>query len=249
MDQSMSQSSAGFSWKEPIALAFEKTKERIWFLLGVLAVAYLVQLAPEMLAAALSIPEEGATRSFFSLIRWVLSVYMSAGILRVMLRVVRGEVSRVEDLFADPKLIPQYLVASLLYGLIVFVGFLLLIVPGVVWSLKYGMFGYFMVEHKAGIMESFRKSAALTEGSKWQLFSLALATMGIVLLGLLAFFVGIFFALPLVSLANAYAYILLGRSAVMEPASVPEAVPESSATPETAAPAPETLTPEQPKEN
>lgn len=244
MDQSMNQLSAGFSWKEPIALAFEKTKERIWFLLGVLAVAYLVQLAPEMLAAVLSIPEEGSARFFFSLVGWVLSVYMSAGILRVMLRVVRGEETRVEDLFADPKLIPHYLVASLLYGLIIFAGFLLLIIPGVVWSLKYGMFGYFLVEHKAGIMDSFRQSAALTYGAKWQLFSLALATLGIVLLGLLAFFVGVFFALPLVSLANAYAYILLSRPAATE--AVPESAP---AIPETAALTEEIATPEQPKEN
>ncbi len=244
MEQSMGQAAVSFSWKEPIGLAFEKTKEKIWFLLGVLAVAYLVQIAPEMLAAVLLIPEESSARFFFSLISWILSVYMSAGILRIMLRVVRGEETRVEDLFADPKLIPHYLVASLLYGLIIFAGFLLLIVPGVVWSIKYGMFGYFLVERKAGIMDSFRQSAALTYGAKWQLFALALATMGIVLLGLLAFFVGVFFALPLVSLANAYAYILLSRTAVME--AVPESAP---ATPETAVLTEEIATPEQPKEN
>ena len=197
-----------------------------------------------MLAAVLLIPEASSARFFFSLISWILSVYMSAGILRIMLRVVRGEETRVEDLFADPKLIPHYLVASLLYGLIIFAGFLLLIVPGVVWSIKYGMFGYFLVERKAGIMDSFRQSAALTYGAKWQLFALALATMGIVLLGLLAFFVGVFFALPLVSLANAYAYILLSRTAVME--AVPESAP---ATPETAVLTEEIATPEQPKEN
>ena len=108
----MGQAAVSFSWKEPIGLAFEKTKEKIWFLLGVLAVAYLVQIAPEMLAAVLLIPEESSARFFFSLISWILSVYMSAGILRIMLRVVRGEETRVEDLFADPKLIPHYLVAS-----------------------------------------------------------------------------------------------------------------------------------------
>ena len=93
-------------------------------------------------------------------------------------------------------------------------------------------------------MDSFRQSATLTYGAKWQLFALALATMGIVLLGLLAFFVGVFFALPLVSLANAYAYILLSRTAVME--AVPESAP---ATPETAVLTEEIATPEQPKEN
>jgi hypothetical protein len=249
MNQSLSQPAVGFSWKQPLSLAFEKTQGRFWFVLGVLVVAFLVQMVPEITASFLRVPEEGGIRFFFNLIGSILSVFMSAGILRVMLRVVRGEATQIKDLFADPKLVPHYFVASLLYGLIVLAGFLLLIVPGIVWSIKYGMFGYFLVERKAGIMDSFRQSAALTEGAKWQLLWLGLATAGITLLGILAFFVGIFFALPLVSLAHAYAYVLLGKSAT-EAATVLDVAPQMDpVVSEVVTATEESLVPEQPKAN
>lgn len=249
MDQSLSQSAVDFSWKKPISLAFEKTKERFWFVLGALAVAFLVQMVPEIVASLLGVQEESGARSLFDLIGWILSIYMSAGLLRVMLRVVRGEKSEIGDLFAEPRLIPYYFAASLLYGLVVFAGFLLLVVPGIIWSIKYGMFGYFLVEHKAGIIESLKRSAALTEGAKWQLLWLGLATTGITILGILAFFVGVLFALPLVSLAHAYAYVLLSHVAT-ESSVAPDVAPEMAPTvSEETAPMEESSAPEQPKAN
>lgn len=194
-------------------LAFAKTKERIWFLIGVMGVAFLVQIVPNIVAELLAIPEGSGMQVLLDILGVVLSVYMSAGLIRVMLKVVRDEEARIEDLFADPKLIPRYFVTSLLCGLIILGGFLLLIVPGVIWSIKYGMFGYFLVEHQAGIRESLKRSAALTQGAKGQLFVMGLATAGIILLGLLALGVGVFFALPMVSVAHAYAYTLLHKYA------------------------------------
>lgn len=223
-----------FTWKEPIGLAFEKTKERFGFVLGVIAVGCLVQVAPNIIEVILKIPKEGGIHSLFSVIGWVISVYMSAGIIRVLLRVVRGEETKIDDLFADPELVPRYMAASSLYGLIVLVGFLLLFVPGMIWSIKYGMFGYFLVEHKVGIGESLKRSAELTEGSKWQLFFFGLANAGIMILGVLALGIGVLFALPLVSVAHAYAYILLSRrqeelnqSVVSAPVEIPAAIADS----------------------
>ena len=98
---------------------------------------------------------------------------------------------------------------------------ILLIVPGIIWGLRYSMYGYYMVTEGAGPMEALQKSAAATNGHKGELFGLCLASAGVVILGALCLGVGLLWALPTVEIAWSAVFLeLSGQQTVpaMEPA-------------------------------
>jgi uncharacterized membrane protein len=107
------------------------------------------------------------------------------------------------DRFGDAFL--AYLISSILICL----GFVCLIVPGIIlaimWIFTYAIIG----ETGLGFWEAMRESARLTEGCRWRLFLLCLACIPILLLGLLVCFLGLFVAVPVCFTAFGLAYRFL----------------------------------------
>lgn len=128
------------------------------------------------------------------------------GCIKVGLRVCDGEKPDLSNLLDCLPLFFKYSFATLLYGLIVFAGLLLFIIPGMVWAIRYMFFAYFIVDAGKGPWESLKSSAAITRNVKLDLFLLALALMGINVLGLLALGVGLFVTIPLSLVASAYVF-------------------------------------------
>jgi len=78
------------------------------------------------------------------------------------------------DIFRGFALFPQAVAVSFLYGLIVTVGTLLLIIPGLIWGLTYVFAQYLVIDKKTGIKGSFVHSSLLTYGFKERLMPLAM---------------------------------------------------------------------------
>lgn len=109
----------------------------------------------------------------------------------------------------------KYLGALILYSLIVVVGTILFIVPGIIWGIKFRFFSYFIVEDEnCGIIESLERSAQITQESKWNLFLFNIILGFIGLLGFLAFFVGILLAMPVTVMATVFVYYKLKKDKV-----------------------------------
>jgi len=111
-----------------------------------------------------------------------------------------------EDLYSHYNLVLNYAVASILYGLIVLAGYILLIVPGIVWTIKYQFYSYFVVDKGMGPLEAIKASGRATQGHKMHLFGFSWVALGVMILGLIAVFVGLLVAVPVVMLATAYIY-------------------------------------------
>lgn len=146
----------------------------------------------------------------------ILSIYLSLGLTRIALNLVSGKPVEVGQLFGEGHKLLRALGASILYGLMVAFGFLLLIVPGIYLALRFGLYLNGIVDRDLGIMDSFSYSSRLTTNNRMNLFVLGLLSFLIVLAGMLACFVGIIFAGPVVWLASAVAYRWLqyGKKAV-----------------------------------
>lgn len=99
-----------------------------------------------------------------------------------------------------------FLLTWVLYGLLVGVGLVLLIVPGVIWGLKFGFSGYLVVDKKLDPIEAFRESNRLTRGVKGRLLELALVLLGVNILGAIALGVGLFITVPTTFIAAAYVF-------------------------------------------
>lgn len=149
----------------------------------------------------------------FGLASLVIGQIVAIGLTRIVLRVCDGQQPEYSDLYNGLALFFKYLLASILYGLIVAAGLILLIVPGIMWAVRFGFYGFLVVDQGAGPVEALRRSSALTQGARWNLFVFGLMLFGIVVLGALALMVGLFLAVPTALVAAAYVYRrLLGQA-------------------------------------
>jgi Protein of unknown function (DUF975). len=79
-----------------------------------------------------------------------------------------------KDLFGPGELLLKYIGASLLFWIMVYLGLMLLVVPGIYVLLTYGFYGLVMVDKKLGPIDALKRSAEITKGSKRSLFVLGI---------------------------------------------------------------------------
>jgi uncharacterized membrane protein len=147
-------------------------------------------------------------------VAWVFDMIVGMGVMRMALRFVDGEKGELVDLFSTFTLMIPYLIASFMVGLVVIVGFCLLILPGIFWAVRLYMFPWVIVDKQVGPFEAMRRSWALTEGSFWNLFLLGVLLAGINILGAIALLLGLLVTIPLSVLAVAYVYRRLDKAAI-----------------------------------
>jgi uncharacterized membrane protein len=148
----------------------------------------------------------------------VLSIFLSLGATRIGLNVVSGKNFDFTMLFGGGKKLLPALGATILFTLMVAVGFVLLIVPGVYLALRYGFFLTAMVDRDLGVIDSFKYSSQITTNNRLNLFLLSLLGLLVMLAGFLALCVGLFFAIPLIWLSwlVAYRWMQYGHRAALD---------------------------------
>jgi hypothetical protein len=159
--------------------------------------------------------------SIFSLLNWVVSTFIGLAVIRIVLRFNRGETAEYEDMWMGYPKFLDFLVGSILYGLLVLAGFILLIVPGIYWAVKYQFFGYCIMDRDVGPVEGIKMSGRITKGSWWNLFWLGILQGLIGMAGACACIVGLFWAIPTAMVAHGYAYVKLSGSEPLAVQQVP----------------------------
>lgn len=135
------------------------------------------------------------------IINQVFSIFLSLGLVRIGLNLVSGKQVSVGQLFGEGgKLLPA-IGASILFGLMAGLGFLLLIVPGIYVILRYGQYMNAIVDRNLGVLDSLSYSSSITTNNRLNLFVLGLLSIAIIIAGVLALLVGLIFAYPVVWLA------------------------------------------------
>jgi len=132
--------------------------------------------------------------SFMAFFVWS---FLTMNQIKIYLRIYDGQVVTYTDLFSDLNRFVNFLVGYVLLLLIIVGGCILLIFPGVIWGLKYGFTPYLIVDKGIAPMSALRKSAEITAGHKGELFLIFLTIVGIRVVGLLVFCVGLLAAYPL----------------------------------------------------
>ncbi len=153
--------------------------------------------------------ENGIFNFLLSLVSYLVSVWLGMGFIKFNLNVVDGKKPCVKDLFTGVqsfKHLLKYFVITLLAGILIMFGYILLIIPGLILTFGLYFIGFVAYENKHGIRESISYAWKLTKGYKWDLFLFALLSMLISLAGLIAFGVGLLVAIPVCALATAIFY-------------------------------------------
>lgn len=193
-----------FSKKEAIFFGWNNLKKNFRLFLGIMLILGLVSVLPEIDKALIK-----EKKSFIDIINAVISLFgiiLEMGLIKISLKLYDREKPKFSDLFSQYPLFFKMLFGSIFYGLIVTLGLILLIIPGIIFGIKFYFYEYFIVDKGLGPIEALKRSWRVTKGVGWNLFFFFLLVGVINLLGALALLIGLFATIPATMLATAFVY-------------------------------------------
>ena len=136
----------------------------------------------------------------------VFSVVKYGGDL-MYLRAIRNEKFEISEMFDGfKKNYINIILANLLTFAIIGLGFVLLIVPGIILACRLAFVSYLVMDKNMEPVAAVEKSWEMTKGHGWQIFGMGLLVIPIVIGGLICFIVGIVFSIIWISTAFASMY-------------------------------------------
>jgi len=141
------------------------------------------------------------------LISLVVSGPLIGGAFLLYLKKVRGEPAVIGDMFSGfgpqfGSLLAGYLVSMLL----VFIGLIFLIIPGIYFMVSYTFALPLIVDRKMDFWQAMELSRKMVGRHWWKVFGLIIVLMLLGLAGIMVFLVGFFIAGAIAQAAVAYAY-------------------------------------------
>ncbi len=152
------------------------------------------------------------------LVTQIVSAFFYVGLTRIWLDAARGNPPRFETLFSGADRFLPMLGLNLLFMLGFVVGCAFFIVPGVLLMLIYQLAPYYVVDARLGPIDALRQSWAASAGQRGELFVLALAGMGLGMLGLLMCCFGLAATVPIYFVSTAVAFTRVSGLGVAMPA-------------------------------
>ena len=212
-----------FSVGSCIRFGWDTFKKRPWFFIGITVLLGIIWGLSSQINSSIDSLQSptGLIDIVMFIIGVAISVLLKMGSIKYFLKAHDNpEAAEIEDLWA-PHPFWEFFIAGLVVGGIVLVGLILLIIPGIMWSLRFMFVPYLIMDRKLEMSEAFSESGRITKGHKWQLFALLLALGGINVLGILCLLVGLLVSIPVTYLATIHAYRTLEHKAneVAAPAS------------------------------
>jgi uncharacterized membrane protein len=148
--------------------------------------------------------------SVFYVASTLVSIWLGYNIYKIILKIIDNKDFKIGEIFkSDSKTLSgvgAYFLASLVYGLVVFVGLIALVIPGIYLAIKYFFAPYLILDKGMRIGAAFDKSADMTKGNMLKMIGFALVSFAIVIVGLLALIVGVIPAMILTTFAGFYIY-------------------------------------------
>lgn len=132
---------------------------------------------------------------------------ISYGANWVFLKAVRGERVEIKDLFAVfQRNYWNAVIANFVVGLIVGLGIVMLIVPGIIFACRLAFVPFLVVDREMDVMDALRVSWDMTRGHGWQIFFMGFMAFFVVIGGIICLGVGIFISIMWINAAFAAIY-------------------------------------------
>jgi uncharacterized membrane protein len=184
---------------------------------GSFAIALMAEqglLDPDILAIAnIGVSSVGG---IFSLL---VSAYMSGGIVATGLKAARGQPISFGDPFSGGRYFGAMFVGLLAFGIVVFIGSLLCLVPGLILAFGLCLYQPLIVDQGLSGVDALKKSWEMTKGHKVTIFILGVIGFFVFLAGALACGIGaLLISAPMAVVAGAYLYLRIKGEPVVEPA-------------------------------
>jgi hypothetical protein len=127
---------------------------------------------------------------------------MQMGYAIVARKMLRGEAYEFNDLFGGYKMAAELIVVYVLYGLLVALGFVFLVLPGVYIAIALAWGPYLLLFYGKGAAEALQASRKVISANWWSMFGFYLvAGLLLNLAGALVCLVGLLVSIPVSSIA------------------------------------------------
>lgn len=190
---------------DAVTYGWKSFKSNAVFFIGFMIVLGLMTILPDYIADKVFEPRSAGlivTRIVLRLIGLVLGMVAT----RISLDIYdsgQPDLSRIGTIIPQ---IPLYFVGKILYGLIVMIGLILLVIPGIIWAYMFLYVGYLIIDRGLGPIAALSESRMLTDGYKWHLFFFIIAVAIVNIIGLIFLLIGIFVTIPVTLMASVYVY-------------------------------------------
>lgn len=149
----------------------------------------------------------------------LVTSFMTGGIVLTAMKAVRGERVTFADPFSGGRFFGPMLVAAIAGSIVMLIGYLLCIVPGVIVALGVCLYPYLIVDQTMPGVDALKKSWEMTKGHKMTFFLFGLIGIFVFIAGALACGIGLLLvSLPMAILGAAYMYLRIKGEAIPEPA-------------------------------
>lgn len=192
-----------FSIKEAFGSAWSAFKRHAWMLVGATAFIGGVSLVGNMI-----IGDDTGILSFILSVALALATWwFSLGFIRMGLLVHGGGTPVFKMLFGESwDRTWKYAVASIVTSVIVIVGLVLLIVPGIIAQVMLSLSVFFILEKGSGPVEALKESRRMTKGKRWDLFLFFVVAVLLNIAGAIPMGLGLLVTVPVTLLAFVHVY-------------------------------------------
>ena len=133
----------------------------------------------------------------------------------VRLKAVRRETFDVKEVFDVFKNYLNVVLAALLASSIIIIGFIFLIIPGIVFACRLAFVPYLVMDKKLDPVKAVEESWRMTRGYGWQIFWMAILAFFIGVAGFLCLFIGLIFSIIWVGASFAAMYQAVNQDRMM----------------------------------
>jgi uncharacterized membrane protein len=131
---------------------------------------------------------------------------ISYGVNWIFLKAARNEPFKTYDMFMAFQNIWNVVIANVLVSIIIGIGIVLLIVPGIIFACRLAFVPFLVMDQKLEPIEAIKKSWEMTQGYGWTIFAMAIMSFFIAIAGLICLGVGILPAIIWIESAFASLY-------------------------------------------
>ena len=202
-----------FSYGDCLRFAWHEIKtDPALTIAGLLVIPMAVQMIPQLFVE--TIPEDlWFIGLVIALAAAAAQMIVTLGIAGITLKICDGRLAGFGDLLAYYPLLLTYFLSSLLLFGICFIGFLLLIIPGIIFMLWFQFYVLAIVDKNAGPVEALKISHATAKGNFRHIFVFWCVMFAVNLVGMIPCGLGLFVTVPMSFIAWAYLYrTLQGRT-------------------------------------
>jgi uncharacterized membrane protein len=142
---------------------------------------------------------------------WIFGSFVQIAVVTFTVAVVSKKKALIKNRLTDWKLVLKLITGNLLSTVIIILGFLALIIPGIVFAVRLQYISFLIIDKQLGPIQAIKASWKLTKNNFYSLLGFGIVSLLLNLFGVLLLVFGLLVTVPLTSLASAWVYLKLSE--------------------------------------